>query len=158
MASLPGEKGAQAVAIAVVSVVGLIGLGLGYRAYQKNKAERDSRREGKDLDKTIEGDIKGSGKPTTLIPTNYKLFADRLYKTLNVWGPNVAQVYQVFAQMNNDRDILELIKAFGMRLDSSNGIDDDIDANLGTFIQKLNDDEITALNMMLAKKAIRYRF
>jgi hypothetical protein len=155
MAMLPGEKGA----IAIASIVVVVGSFFGIRALMKNADERKARREGRELDKTVTDDIKGAkGKPTS-IATNYKLFADRLYKALNVWNPNPAQVYQIFSQMNNDRDILELIKAFAMRLDTSNGISTDEMANLGSFIQKLEPEEINALNTItLANRGIRYRF
>lgn len=154
MASAPGERAIIAVSVLGVATIAFFGV----RAYNKNKAEREARKEGKELDNQVTDDIKNTGKPATTNQTNYKLYAERLYKALNVWDPSAVPVYQVFAQMNNDRDILELIKAFGMKLDSSNGIDDDIMSNLATFIAKLEPEEIRALNMMLAKKAVKYRF
>jgi hypothetical protein len=154
MAKAPYEN-----AIIAVSAALIVGGGIFAAIKISEGAERRrARREGRDLDNTVDKDIEKSGKPATSSKTNYKLLSDRLYKALNQWNPDEVQVYQVLAQMNNDRDVLELIKAFGMKLNNSNGWDADIDTNLAGFMTKLDEDQINAVNIGLARQGIKFRF
>jgi len=145
-----------AIAITAIAIVG--GGIFAITQINKGRERRRLRREGKELTHDIESDISIIAKPTTLSKTNYNLLATRLYNALNSWNTDEVQVYQVFAQMNNERDVYELIKAFGMRIDTSDPFALDIDKSLGAFMQKLNDEEINAINFGLARKAIKYRF
>ncbi|HLF52325.1 hypothetical protein [Flavobacterium sp.] len=124
----------------------------------KGRERRRLRKEGRELIQDVESDIQATNKPASLTKTNYKLLATKLYNALNLWNIDEMAVYQVFAQMNNDRDVFELIKAFGMPLDSSNFWDADIEKNLSGFMQKLDSDEVAAVNFGLARKGIKYRF
>jgi hypothetical protein len=154
MAKAPYENAIIAVSAAAI-IGGIIFAGV---KISQGAERRRARREGRDLENTVDKDIETSGKPATVSKTNYKLLADRLYKALNQWNPDEVQVYQVMVQLNNDRDVLELIKAFGMKLNNSNGWDMDIDTNLAGFMTKLDEDQINAVNTQLARQGIKYRF
>ena len=55
----------------------------------------------------------------TYSPSQMKLFADTLYTAMDGTGTDTTAVYGVFAKMQNDLDILNLIDAFGTRTGSS---------------------------------------
>jgi len=69
-------------------------------------------------------------------------------------------IYKVFANMNNKADVLGLIKAYGTRkINSGIYLVPDYEGSLGgALTNELSISEITALNMMLAKKGIGIRF
>jgi hypothetical protein len=148
-------------AIIALSTVAIVGGGI-YVAnkYIKSSEERKRKRESKEFDDRVDKDLdkEAKKKPASLTQTNYSGLSKRLYQALNRWSPNTVEVYQVLANLKNDRDVYELIKAFGTKLDSSNGVDKDVDKTLPEFMEKLTDKEIYAANIELAKKAIKYRF
>lgn len=89
-------------------------------------------------------------------PTQYQLFADKIYTAGVTWfGTDENAIYGVFNQLYNDLDVLELIKAFGTRrLEFTT-----VMGNLQQFLaSEMNEKEIGQINTILFSKGIKYRF
>lgn len=89
-------------------------------------------------------------------PTQYQLYADKIYSAGVTWfGTDENAIYSVFQSLYNDLDVLELIKAFGTRrLEFTT-----VWGNLQQFLSsELNASEITKVNTILMAKGIKYRF
>jgi len=107
----------------------------------------DAEKESKDISKVQ--------KPT-YGPTQYQLFADKVYSAGVTWfGTDENAIYGVFNQLYNDLDVLELIKAFGTRrLEFTS-----VFGNLQQFLaSEMNAKEIGQINTILFSKGIKYRF
>ena len=64
-------------------------------------------------------------------------------------GSDESAVYRVFASAKNDLDVLGIVKAFGVKDGET----------LGQWLTAdLDEKEIKALNDLLARKGIKYRF
>lgn len=137
-----------------LTVFGIVEL----RKWQKGKADRDAKKNVQAYLKNVDTDIKDTKQTPTKNKTNFVDLATQLYQALNnVFGGDADQVYRVFAQANNDADVLEIIKAFAVQ-PYTGGVYTQVLTLPGFITKKLTSDEITQLNMMLAKKAIRFRF
>ena len=142
-----------------VTVVGAgVGIFFGYKELKKYQDKRKAQQAAAAFLQTIQSDIDKSEKvrPATKVETNYRQLADALHKALNQYNTDESGVYRVFAQMNNDTDVLKLVKAFGMRLNTTGLMPEA--QTLNAFIADvMNADEINQINYLLAGKAIKYR-
>lgn len=89
----------------------------------------------------------------------YKELADTIEDALGSYiaNDNEDVVYNVFNQLNNDRDMAELIRAFGMRSRSVALIGTG-KKGLTAFINNaMNQNEISKVNNILQNKNIKYR-
>jgi hypothetical protein len=121
----------------------------------KTEGERDIQR---DLDKDEDVLIKAGQKPT-FPRTWYRGAADKLYACgagqTTFTGTDESCIYSVFVQLKNDMDILLLTEAFGSRRKGFSFNE----ANLGGWItDEMNSGERSALNNILARRQIKYRF
>lgn len=109
---------------------------------------------------TDESALKSEGQKLSYPLTNYQNFADKIYQAGMNWSitegfTDEEAMYDVFRQMKNDLDIVQLFKAFGMRRAEFSFQD----VNLGGFLQsELDPDEIQVVNKILTSKGIKYRF
>ncbi len=103
-----------------------------------------------------ESRFRSSGQTLSYPLSSYTGYADAIYEAGMVWnGTDENAIYNVFKKMNNDLDVLQLIKAFGMRRKEWSLQE----ANLGGYISsEFDSDELAELNKLLAAKGITYRF
>ena len=149
----------------VIGVGVMLGIGLlSYKIYTGIKArneQKGSRQEESNVSNELKK-LSGSDKTKpTLTPAQLSIFANSLSTAMDGYGHNVTDIYRVFANMKNDADVLALIKAYGTRTLSSGRFNPEPNytgALGGAITLKLSTEEIDALNMMLAKSAIKYRF
>ena len=112
----------------------------------------------KDLDKDKD-DLIDKGQKPTFPRTWYRAAADKLYGCGSGQGFTLSTdescIYSVFVQLKNDLDVTLLIEAFGSRRKSFSLTD----ANLSGWIaSEFDSSERAALNGILAKRNIKYRF
>jgi len=113
----------------------------------------------------VQGDIKElqkKGQVASYSKGQYDLFANKLKQAFYSYGTDEAAVYSVFGQMNNDLDIAELIKSFGIwKVEGSiwRPFDTRGDGDLSAWLtSELDSDEIKQVNTLLANKGIKYQF
>jgi len=92
--------------------------------------------------------LKAGGVQVSYSQSQFNTFADKLHQAMKGPGTNTTNVYAVFNAMNNKADVLELIKAFGVR-------DKD---NLVEYMSKEWLLSIPNINKILATKGIDYQF
>lgn len=140
--------------IAVSAVAGVT-----YLIYTLTKKEKDSvkdvKEELKNLDSTISS-IQSTGKKPTLTPYEMSTLANKIWGAMSgTPGTDEAAIYRAFASVKNDLDVLGIVKAFGMRKEF--GMIPE--RTLGQWLtDELNPEEMKALNGILARKGIKYRF
>lgn len=147
-----------------VVVAGIAALGLAiYAIHKKIKNSKNLQGAKSEIDATnsaVNDLIKAGQKPTL---TNLQLtsIANQIFTAVNGYQSDEAAIYRAFANVKNDLDVVNLIKAFGVR-EVSTGIGNPSPNLKGTLSQvltdELNSDEIKALNDLLARKGIKYRF
>lgn len=102
-----------------------------------------------------------SGQKPTLDALKLATISNQLFTAMDGYGTDVNGVYAGFANVNNDLDVVNLIKAYGIRELSTGSLNPSPNLK-GTLSQALTDElsasEMIALNNMLAKKGIKYRF
>lgn len=155
---LPGwAKGVVAVA-----VIGGIGISA-YLIYKKIKARNasaNSRKEIDEVNKEINDQIKKGVKPT-LTPSQIAAMANALQTAMDGYGTDYGAVLNQLVKLRNDLDILALNKSFGVRkINSGRGNPAaDFEGTLGQCLtDELSDTRIGEVNMMLAKKGIKFRY
>jgi hypothetical protein len=153
-------KWAQGViAIAIIGGAGFVGFKI-YKGIQKRKELEGSKNEISEAKQEADNLNQNPTTAQKISAIQMAVFANSLHEALNGVGTQVNGVYKVFANMNNKADVLGLIKAYGSRkINSGIYLVPDYEGSLsGALINELDNLEITALNMMLAKKAIGIRF
>lgn len=98
----------------------------------------------------ITKDIKGTGKKLSYPESQYQVFADTLYISMDGAGTYEEQVAGVMYKMKNDADVLKLIQKFGTKdgYSLTEWINGDFDEENKNFY----------VNQILAKKGITIRF
>jgi hypothetical protein len=142
---------------------GTIGLGyLGYR-YFKNRQERKEKRQ----QTTDIKEAEKAGQKLSYTLSSYTQMADQIFGawasnvTLNLWNQtNGPLIIGIFRKMNNDLDVIQLIKAFGKRRQPTPFLSYATEnVELGQWLSiALDDDELDAINKHFAGKGIRFRF
>lgn len=144
-----------------VVVIGGIAFG-GWKLYkyiQKQKELEGAKAETKAQQETIDK-LKKKYKPT-LDSLQLKQLANQLHTALNGYGSNFSAVAKAMAYMKNDLDVVGLNQAYGIKKLSSGkfNVADDFEGTLPqSLTEELDRKELTALNSMLAKKGISYRY
>lgn len=96
---------------------------------------------------------KETGEYQSLSTSSYYMYANQLYNAFRPymfgWGTDEDAIFNVFNQMNNTADVLQLIKTFGTKDGKT----------LDVWIRsELSHSEIRKLNSILSGKGISYAF
>ena len=153
----PWGKGV--VAVGIIAGIGVIGYAI-YKKLQKDKALLGAKKE-IDATEQAQKDLTKSGQKATLDTFKLAQIANQIHSALNGYGSDESAVYKAFTQVKNDLDVVNLTKAYGIRkLNSGNwNPAPDFEGTLGqSLTEELSAKEIIALNNLLAKKGIKYRF
>ena len=142
--------------LVVAAVIG----GVVYVIYKATKGKGDSTSL-----PNVDGDIpalKKAGQLASYSQGQYDMYANKLKQAFYSYGTDEAAVYAVFTAMNNDLDVANLIKAFGIwKVEGSvwRPLDTRGDGDLSTWMSsELDSSEINYVNTILAKKGIKYKF
>lgn len=127
---------------------------LWYLFRNKNQSNQDTSEQ---IDTEAE-EAEDSGIKLTYPLSNYNVLADILQAAMFDLGTNESYIYDVFRKLKNPRDLLQLIKAFGIRPYYSFGWKQG-DYNLGQwFNEELSSSEVNKINQILASNGITYTF
>jgi hypothetical protein len=145
-----------------VAVIGGIGF-VAYTIYQKIKKDKDLKGAKTEIDATTQAtaDLTKAGQAPKLDSFKLAQIANQIHAALNGAGTDESAVYRAFAQVKNDLDVVNLTKAYGIRKLSTGTWNpaSDFEGTLGqSLTEELNAKEMAALNTLLAKKGIKYRF
>jgi len=121
-----------------------------------------------DFNKDYQTLTEASNQKPTYLSSNYSEFADKIYEAgcsgLFCYGTDEQAMYDVFEKMQNDLDVLLLIKAFGLR-EPRGSICIPIpgtgscDYPIGQWLQtELSADEFKEINNILTRKGIKFQF
>ncbi len=148
----------------VIAVASIAAIGLAvYAIHRKIKNAKSLQGAKSEIDATNSAvnDLNKSGQKPTLTNLQLTSIANQIFTAVNGYQSDEASIYRAFANVKNDLDVVNLIKAFGIR-EISTGAGNPSPNLKGTLSQvltdELNSDEIKALNDMLARKGIKYRF
>lgn len=105
-----------------------------------------------------------SGQKPSYPQSSYVQMADKIYEAgcpygaiTGCTGTDEEAITTVFDQMNNEVDVLLLVRGFGSRAPRGTVFSDDVD--LGGFLaSELDGSAIQGINDKLAHKGINYRF
>ena len=147
------------IALVVVGGIGVIGYNI-YKTIQKKQGQKDQKQELDNANQTVIDLTKAGQKPSL---DSFKLaqLANQIHSALNGYGTDENSVYRAFLQVKNDLDVVNLTKAYGIRKLSSGNWNPtkDFEGTLGqSLTEELDPKEMAALNLILAKKGIKYRF
>lgn len=93
--------------------------------------------------------LEKEGITPTLSASQINSYALKLYRAMDGAGTDEEQVFSVFNAMGNDADVLNLIKAFGLKEDE----------NLSQWLaDDFSQSDLDKINNILASKNIEYRF
>jgi hypothetical protein len=107
-------------------------------------------------DDTLNNDI--DENKLTYLKSQYLVFADTIETAIAGYGTDEQTIYNVFSQLENDNDVLELIQAFGKRW-IINGLSLYYDASLPELLSyELTNEERSKLNQILSNKGIKTKF
>ena len=152
--------------LVIVAIVVLVGLLLyWWRSTRKTEEEKKLLKQFNEDFITL---TEQSGQEPTYLATNYSQFADKIYEAgcagLFCYGTDEQAIYDVFDNMQNDLDVLLLVKAFGMRQPRGTICvpipgTGECDYSLSQWLEtELESDEFKNINDILSKKSITYRF
>jgi len=98
-----------------------------------------------------------TGMNLSYAPTNYLVFADEIEQAMQYMGTYPDKIADVLKKMNNDADVLQLIKAFGVRCIYFFGFcyEQTLPEALA---EEVSTSWIAEYNKILSSKGIRYRF
>ncbi len=152
----------------VLLVVG--GAFLIYRHHKKEKDQREANRAGAQAAIDLEN-LRKQGIVPTHYPTEFENFAASLVQSMNGCGTDEDTIYDVFAQMSNDADLLALITVFGVRFyqpcEASSPFsymlwlwdDESFGGDLPTWLSyDLKGSEIANINAILAGNGLTIQF
>ena len=153
----PWGKGV--IAVGILAGVGIVAYSV-YKKLQKDKGLKGAKQE---LDSVAQAtqDLTKAGQKPSLDSFKLAQIANQIHSALNGYGSDESGVYRAFAQVKNDLDVVNLTKAYGIRKLSSGNWNPapDFEGTLGqSLTEELDAKEVAALNMLLAKKGIKYRF
>jgi len=101
-----------------------------------------------------QGAFENAGQKLTYMPSQYNSFADQIEQAMQYTGTYTDVIENIFKQMQNDLDILELNKAWGKRDIYFWGF-----AYNFTLAEALTDEmDVTEINNILKSKNITYRY
>ena len=155
------------VAKVVIVVGGTVAVGfIGFKIYQKIQSSislKGSNEQISAAEDTVKELLK-TQKPT-LDGLKLSQFANDLFTAMDGrysigGGIDESAIYRAFTNVKNDIDIVNLIKVYGIKkLRSGSFIVPDFQGTLSEALTyALNAEEINQLNLLLARKGIKYRF
>lgn len=150
------SKGIIGVLIAGGSAFALFKL---YQYFGKLKEQEGQKAEADTTAKAL-ADLTKAGKGGSLTKVQVDQLANKLQTAFAGYGTDYNAILNVFVQIKNDFDILSLRQAYGVRKISSGrfNLASDFEGTLDqTLIEELSQKDISALNMVLAKKGIKNR-
>ncbi len=123
----------------------------------KNAA--DSKKEVGEADATLKK-LQQSGMKASQDGLKIQQSANSIFSGLNGSGTDEQSIYRAFTNINNDVDMINLIRAYGVReLNSGIALVPNYKGTLSQCLtNELDANEIKALNDLLARKGIKYRF
>jgi hypothetical protein len=134
---------------------------VGYRIYRGLKQKSDDKQAEQTMNE-IDNDIKkmtAQGMRPSYSASQYRIWADAAESCYQGWGTCSGDT--IFVNLKNDLDVLLLIQAFGIRTIKSGAFNPtpDYRGDLPSVVRdELNGSQIAALNKILAKNNIKYRF
>jgi len=150
LSGIPGWAKGIILIIIVLLIVWLV-----YKFY-KNVAPRTQEEKNIDKDKN---DFVNQGQKPSFQRSWYDGASKKLYslgRGQRIGGTDEQGIYSVFVQLNNDLDLTLLTEAFGEQRKSFSFSDTNLN---GWIADELSDpSEIAALNNILARRKIKYRF
>lgn len=133
-------------------------LGAGLLLYLIFGSKKNSNQDTADQIDTEAEAAESQGLPLSYPLSNYFLFADTLQSAMFDLGTNESKIYAIFNKLNNARDLLQLIKSFGLRPYYQFGWNQG-NYNLGQwFGEELSITEYNKINQILQDKGINYQF
>ena len=149
-------------------VIALAAIGGGYLLYRGIKKQADKAKgiktsSSSELPANINADIKEQAKKTPLSYSLsvYETYAQDLYGAMYRFGTDEDTIFRIMGYMKNDADVLQLIKAYGVR-PAGGGQVFVGNATLNEwFSDELDTTDIGIINKTLAAKknpSINYRF
>lgn len=141
----------------IVIVVGII-LFIVLRKLVKKIIPTKTQKESKEVIESYESEKQSwqqKGEVASYTDSQYKAFADKLYKAMDGFGTNEPAIYDVFEQLKNNIDHNNLVIAFGVR--GEGWISDG--HTLAEYItDDLGQEEIKRINQILADRGIVHRY
>lgn len=158
LADMPGwAKG-----VTVIAVIGGVAI-TSYLIYKKIKniqAEKNSKKEVGDVDDDLKK-LQQSGKRLSLTGSEISSIANNLFTAMDGYGTNYDMILKNMVRINNQVDLLAVIKSYGVRELSSGKLNPEpnFKGTLGqAFAEELSSAQLAAVNGMLARKGITHRF
>lgn len=112
----------------------------------------------KDTADQVDQELDQSGLSLTYAISNYSLMADQLQSAMFDAGTDEDTIYQVMQKLKNPKDLLQLIKSFGLRTYYQFGWPQG-NYNLGQWFQEeLTSGEKDKVNQILSANGINYAF
>lgn len=112
----------------------------------------------KDTADQVDQELNEAGINLTYPLSNYSLMADQLQSAMFDAGTDESTIYAVMAKLKNPKDLLQLIKSFGLRTYYQFGWPQG-NYNLGQWFQEeLSTGEKDKVNQILAGNGINYQF
>jgi len=112
----------------------------------------------KDTADQVDQELNEDGINLTYPLSNYSLMADQLQSAMFDAGTDESTIYAVMAKLKNPKDLLQLIKSFGLRTYYQFGWPQG-NYNLGQWFQEeLSTGEKDKVNQILAGNGINYQF
>lgn len=110
--------------------------------------------------------LEAVGQKATLDNLKLSTIANQLFSAMNnvytttKMGTDTAAVYRAFTNVKNDIDVINLVKIFGIKKAASGSmIVPDFEGTLSQHLtERLSPSEMKALNDLLSRKGIKYRF
>ena len=133
----------------------VIGGYLLYKIFKKPEIKTPSNQE---IEATIGGQV---GTTTSLDTAKFKEIADKMFDAMSGWGTNLNVLYNNFALMKTNDDLMALIAAYGIREIPSGKLNPvpDFGGNLPEAIaNELSQGEIDNINTILSKNTVTIRF
>jgi hypothetical protein len=153
----PWGKGV--IAVGILAGVGFVD----YAVYKRLKKDKELAGAKKELDSVAQAtaDLTKAGQKPTLDSFKLAQIANQIHSALNGYGTDENGVYRAFTNVKTDLDVVNLTKAYGIRKLSSGNWNPapDFEGTLGqSLTEELDPKEMAALNNLIAKKGIKYRF
>jgi hypothetical protein len=149
-------------------VIALAAIGGGYLLFRAVKKKADEAKgikpsSSSELPANISSDIKEQAKKTPLsYPLSvYETYAQDLYGAMYRFGTDEDTIFRIMGYMKNDADVLQLIKAYGVRPAGGSQLFIGNGTLNEWFSDELDTTDIGIINKTLASKnnpSIKYRF
>lgn len=153
----------------VVVGAGLLAWGI-YKAVKKEKDRKEATQAAAQAAAELQELLSQGVKPSYPI-SQFLTYADRLVQAMGGCGTDEQTVYSIFAAMQNDADVLQLITSFGLRYYTPCAVSDPVSyaiwqfndhaygGELATWLSyDLSDSEVHKINTILQGKGIKFQF